>query len=68
MKKTYIKPEIEVEEIEQDSMLTNSSTNDKDKKPGWGPDKDSDGDGHHRPPGQDKHNLDEWFEDDSFYV
>lgn len=62
MKKSYVKPTIEI--IETDDQFICSSNN-KDKRPGWGPDKDSDEDGHHRPPGQDKH---DWFEDDSFYV
>lgn len=60
--KKYIQPQIEIDGIEDDFMKRTTS-----HKPGWGPNKDSDSDGHDTPPGQRPHSDDD-FIDDCFEV
>ena len=60
--KKYIQPQIEIDGIKDDFMKHNTS-----HKPGWGPNKDSNSDGHDTPPGQRPHS-DDYFIDECFEV
>lgn len=61
--KKYIQPQVIIDDIEDDLMKHDAS-----HKPGLGPDKDSDGDGYHMPPGQDPNSLDNEFINECFEV
>ena len=60
--KKYIQPQIEIDDIKDDFMKHNTSY-----KPGWGPNKDSNSDGHDTHPGQRPHS-DDYFIDECFEV
>ena len=60
--KKYIQPQIEIDVIKDNFMKHNIS-----HKPGQGPNKDSNSDGHDTPPGQRPHS-DDYFIDECFEV
>ena len=60
--KKYIQPQIEIDDIKDDFMKQNTS-----HKSGWGPNKDSNIDGHGTPPGQRLYS-DDYFIDECFEV